>query len=325
MTKKIRTVSAFLTLLLVPAVGGLVSAVSAVQADDDAGKDAPKKWLESLVEHRLRKDEDFKTSPFSPMAARVRLLVKAGQKGQKVFKVFFVRKNRDFSISRQEVPGSQFSLEDREDRWVWKKHAAAVTCIAGEKSIAPGSPLPQQCHFRVDGEDGYLVKVYNTTDGLVLLVFDPMRPEIRHFSHLYYFPPDPEYSVPATINKFPEITEVTMLTSQNLVKTFYRYALIRFKLDGKELQLTAFKFSLSGDEESNILFVPFADATSGKESYEVGRFLEIPEPKETNFILDFNYCYNPLCNYSPGYNCPIPPLENTLEVPIRAGEKTYPH
>ncbi|MCL2877903.1 MAG: DUF1684 domain-containing protein, partial [Acidobacteria bacterium] len=43
--------------------------------------------------------------------------------------------------------------------------------------------------------------------------------------------------------------------------------------------------------------------------------------------LDFNRAYNPYCTYNPEYSCPSPPKENTLPVPIRAGEKKYllPH
>jgi uncharacterized protein (DUF1684 family) len=41
------------------------------------------------------------------------------------------------------------------------------------------------------------------------------------------------------------------------------------------------------------------------------------------FHVDLNLAYNPWCLYSPGYSCPIPPLENRLEVPIRAGEKNF--
>ena len=53
--------------------------------------------------------------------------------------------------------------------------------------------------------------------------------------------------------------------------------------------------------------------------------MEMEEPEVEDFVLDFNRCFNPLCNYSPAYNCPYPPEENHLEVAVRAGEKTYPH
>jgi len=39
--------------------------------------------------------------------------------------------------------------------------------------------------------------------------------------------------------------------------------------------------------------------------------------------IDFNLAYNPFCAYNDGYSCPLPPGENWLQVPIRAGEKDY--
>ena len=39
-----------------------------------------------------------------------------------------------------------------------------------------------------------------------------------------------------------------------------------------------------------------------------------------NYLLDFNFAYNPACAFSDHYNCPIPPRTNVLAVAIRAGE-----
>ncbi|HSP90571.1 MAG TPA: DUF1684 domain-containing protein, partial [Vicinamibacterales bacterium] len=95
-------------------------------------------------------------------------------------------------------------------------------------------------------------------------------------------------------------------------------------IDGTPLTLTALAVSAApkaGDE----LFVPFRDATTGVETYDVGRYLTLPLQRPgAPYVLDFNAATNPLCNYSPYYNCPIPPRENRLAVPIRAGEMTYP-
>jgi hypothetical protein len=275
-------------------------------------------WRESLLRQRQQKDMEFKTSPTSPMAAVNRLNVSPAQ-GRKTF---VINKDGSISLSRQEVPGVLFSLLYQKEQWVWEPHAPGFTCTAGDKPAAPGPLVHNPSQFqRGDG----VILAYTNQDKLVLLVFDSLRPEKRDFSHLIYFPPDPGFAVAAEIGKFPEVTSITMLTSQNLKKTFYRWAGIRFQLDGKEFHLTAYKYSLQG-EESHILFIPFGDATNGKETYAAGRFLEIPEPGETNFILDFNRCFNPLCNYAhDAYNCPIPPMENILDVPIKAGEKTYPH
>ena len=69
------------------------------------------------------------------------------------------------------------------------------------------------------------------------------------------------------------------------------------------------------------LFVPFADLTTGKETYPAGRYLDI-RPTSTGFYnIDFNMAYNPTCAYNASYDCPYPPASNRLKVEIRAGEK----
>ncbi len=282
--------------------------------------DTRKQQRESVLEKRRQKDISFKRSPTSPMAAVKRLTVKAGQKRQRTF---VIEKDRHISLSFKEAPGVKFSLINRKGQWSWENPssspgAAGVTCTAAGIPVPSGSLLPKQAMFR---GGRCLVKTYTVKDGLVLIVYDSMREELKNFSHLIYFPPDPAYAVPAVLKKFPSLTPVTILTSRNLKKTYYRYASIHFNAAGKNRRLTAFKFSL----KSHTLFIPFADTTNGKETYYSGRFLEIPEPRESNFILDFNHCFNPLCNYSPAFNCPLPPLENILDIPIKAGEKTYPH
>jgi uncharacterized protein (DUF1684 family) len=168
------------------------------------------------------------------------------------------------------------------------------------------------------------LSVYPSEDRVTFVVFDPERPEKTSFDHLLYFPPDRSYAVSARLVVHPKPDEIEMLTSRDLKKTFHRYAKITFRLDGKDQALSAFKSQLTG-EGSNHLFIPFRDATTGRETYGAGRFLEIEEPDEEHFVLDFNRAFNPLCNYSPAYNCAIPPRENHLRVAIKAGEMTYPH
>ena len=74
-------------------------------------------------------------------------------------------------------------------------------------------------------------------------------------------------------------------------------------------------------------FVPFRDATSGTESYPAGRYIDL-EPDAVDRTtwtvhLDFNYAYSPSCAYDDRFSCPLPPPENWLQVPIRAGEKVW--
>jgi uncharacterized protein (DUF1684 family) len=79
--------------------------------------------------------------------------------------------------------------------------------------------------------------------------------------------------------------------------------------------------------EKGQLFIPFRDATSGRETYGAGRYLDLdPAWNRTaggKWILDFNRAYNPWCAYTEAYTCPVVPKENWLSVPVRAGEKDY--
>ncbi|MEJ0055372.1 MAG: DUF1684 domain-containing protein [Bacteroidota bacterium] len=93
-----------------------------------------------------------------------------------------------------------------------------------------------------------------------------------------------------------------------------------FQFEGEEFRLDALK---GGKDE---LFIIFADATSGKETYGGGRFLYVKLPdEEGKTIIDFNKAYNPPCVFTSYATCPLPPAQNVLTVPIRVGEKNYGH
>jgi uncharacterized protein len=93
-----------------------------------------------------------------------------------------------------------------------------------------------------------------------------------------------------------------------------------FEHDGAEHRLLAFLTHSHEGYES--LFVPFRDATSGRETYGAGRYLDIPlEDDDGPIELDFNFAYNPSCVFSPAYDCPFPPPRNKLNVAVRAGER----
>ena len=77
------------------------------------------------------------------------------------------------------------------------------------------------------------------------------------------------------------------------------------------------------------LFVPFADATSGRETYGAGRYL-LDTVKGADLggdalagrlVLDLNFAYNPSCAYSPAWTCPLAPAGNTLAVALPGGER----
>jgi uncharacterized protein (DUF1684 family) len=273
-------------------------------------------WQDELRQERLRKDIEFKTAATSPMAGSVRLTAGAADR------TFVVVADGVVTTRLHGGVGTLFSVFFAQGRWLWADAAPGVTCLLGEKAVAAETDALAAGSLFKAGR--FTLAVYPGPESMALIVFDPQRPQLLAFEHLLYFPPDPAYAVTARLEKFPEQRPVKIVTTRKLEKTFIRYARVHFRLHGRDLALTALKSSLEGPD-ADYLFIPFKDDSNGKESYEVGRFLDVPEPAGQEFVLDFNRCYNPLCNYSPAYNCPLPPLENILAIAIPAGEKAYPH
>ena len=69
------------------------------------------------------------------------------------------------------------------------------------------------------------------------------------------------------------------------------------------------------------LFVPFTDITTGAETYPGGRYLDLDRTATGIYQIDFNQAYHPFCYFDDRYDCPYPPPENRLGVPLRAGER----
>jgi uncharacterized protein (DUF1684 family) len=157
----------------------------------------------------------------------------------------------------------------------------------------------------------------------------PIPPhERQQFEGLRYFEPDPAYRVEAELIRFPAPEVVQLGTTTGRISQHYRYGEVRFTLGGQECRLTVYKSVEAhghGGEEDRELFLPFRDATSGQESYGAGRYLEVEEDSAGSgrVVLDFNLAYSPWCAYSEMYSCVLPPAENRLSVPVRAGERSY--
>lgn len=119
-----------------------------------------------------------------------------------------------------------------------------------------------------------------------------------------------------------------LMTTSGPVKQAYRiYGKLYFTLNDTAVTLCVYQSRelMKTAQYKDFLFLPFLDATTGEETYESGRYIDL---FTTNIIadkvvIDFNRAYNPYCAYTTGYNCPVPPKENRLPVAIRAGEKKY--
>lgn len=144
------------------------------------------------------------------------------------------------------------------------------------------------------------------------------------FIGLDYYDENPALAFIVAVDRLPDDEPlIEMETSTGDSRQFRRWGMIAFDVDGEPARLTL--YSDAADEE---LFLPFRDATSGNETYGAGRYLDNHRPGlrrvgENEVEVDFNYAYNPYCAYSPYFSCPLPPRENWLNVPIRAGEKDF--
>jgi hypothetical protein len=149
------------------------------------------------------------------------------------------------------------------------------------------------------------------------------REERDEFDGLSYYPVDGAYRFELPLHEHGEKRTVTVGTSTGGEQEYLEWGEFRFEVGGEDVSLQAYR----SDPDDERLWVPFRDATSGEATYGAGRYLDLePETHRTDegdWILDFNEAYNPTCAYSDQYECPLPPTENWLAVPIEAGEKAY--
>jgi hypothetical protein len=148
----------------------------------------------------------------------------------------------------------------------------------------------------------------------------PIKAEDRdRFLPLSYFPIDENYAVPAQLSESPQRTYLQMPTSTGKIRQMEHVGTLEFTLKGQPMKLSA--FVEAGTERISQLFVPFSDLTSGTETYAAGRYMDLDPMSTGIYIVDFNVAYHPYCYYNADYDCPYPPAQNRLAMPIRAGER----
>ena len=153
----------------------------------------------------------------------------------------------------------------------------------------------------------------------------PLSPEQQaNFEELAYYAPNEALVLVVPIEQFAATEPmIEMETSTGDVRPYRRWGRFSFEVAGEVASLTIYS-DIYGQE----FFLPFRDATNGQETYGAGRYLDNHRPGVWDLgngrvKIDLNYSYNPYCAYQSTYSCPLPPRENWLKVPIRAGEKKF--
>ena len=150
-----------------------------------------------------------------------------------------------------------------------------------------------------------------------------LLPERRAgFGGLSYFPFDAVGRVLAEVVP-TERRRYDISSSTGDAMSFERVGVARFVLAETPCELELYWLTGYGGG----LFVPFADATAGEETYGAGRYLLDTVKgadlgsRDGALVLDFNLAYNPSCSYDPRWACPLAPPPNRLTVPVRLGER----
>ena len=143
-----------------------------------------------------------------------------------------------------------------------------------------------------------------------------------------FFPVNEKYRMTCRFERTLNSPWFRMESSGPIKKNYRVYGVIHFAINDTSVTLNIYQSQdlMTTKQYKDHLFIPFTDATSGEETYESGRYidLEIKDIINENVLIDFNKAYNPYCAYVSGkFNCPIPPVENRLIVAIRAGEKAF--
>jgi uncharacterized protein (DUF1684 family) len=156
-----------------------------------------------------------------------------------------------------------------------------------------------------------------------IIVFDPKSPRFAEYKGIEYFPVDLAWRYVLPLTPDPSPDTIVILSTRGNPRRAVRAGWFEFRVGATRCKLEADRLLEPGVGE-NDLAVFFRDATTGKTSYPVGRYLDPMAIADGRYVLDFNLAYNPACAYSEHYNCPIPPRENRLAVAVVAGEKD-PH
>jgi uncharacterized protein (DUF1684 family) len=148
---------------------------------------------------------------------------------------------------------------------------------------------------------------------------DLESPLVKNFPGIERFPVSKKWKFTAKFQEYypPKEIIVPNVLGQNNIERSPGAVIFHY---GEKL------YKIDALEEDDRLFLIFADKTSGEETYGGGRFIYVDKPDSNgNIILDFNKAFNPPCVFTKFATCPLPPIQNYLNLRIEAGEKNFIH
>lgn len=272
---------------MLPRCQGILGALSCIGAVMEPG------YVETVQAERSALLRDFADPRKSPLAAVAR---------------------EDF---RGEQPLRFGSADDCEVRLEGLPPHALTIRVEGDHFLVDGKPVLPSARLEL-GRYTLRLSHQNFPAAVVL---DQESPRLASGPRPQWFEVDPKLRVEARLVRAREPRQEVVLSTRGNKRHALHVGTFELELAGRPMRLSALRMLEPGVGES-ALSVFFRDATTGKETYPVGRYVEAEALHDDVWALDFNRAYNPACAFSPLYNCPIPPRENVLPVAVRAGERT---
>lgn len=157
---------------------------------------------------------------------------------------------------------------------------------------------------------------------------DPRAPyQAEDTVHIHFYDPDVNWVLEADFHIEEAPKPFDMALYSGVTRKFSKYGTLYFKIEREQHTLAVYQdLTRMSPLTRHRLFLPFMDITNGTETYGGGRYMDLSTndiSEDGKVLLDFNKAYNPWCAYSDGFNCPIPPRENHLQIAVEAGEKSY--
>ncbi|MCZ6703942.1 MAG: DUF1684 domain-containing protein [Ignavibacteria bacterium] len=143
------------------------------------------------------------------------------------------------------------------------------------------------------------------------------------FSPLKYYEPTSEFIFKSKLFEYEPKDTVDVYGTRGELRRVIKYGFVILNYNREDYKENIYKgFSRQGQPYYSIWFT---DKTTGNETYGVGRYIDFEKESDPDNIyrIDFNLAYNPYCAYSPEFTCPIPRVEDYIDIEIKAGEKNF--
>jgi len=143
------------------------------------------------------------------------------------------------------------------------------------------------------------------------------------FQPLKYFEPNMDYIFKSKLYRYDTIDTVKIFSTKGEERAFTRFGYFNIEYENTIHKLNVYKGFIPDIGEYYSIW--FTDETTNKETYGVGRYLNmrIVDDPENIYTIDFNATYNPYCAYSKDFSCAIPRKEDHIGFAIKAGEKKF--